>query len=102
MKFEGVRLPDVTGSKRIGGPPNDGPWGKTNWKRSRTQSPMARPRIIEGGGGGGGGGGGSVLMNLLVSGCDVSAGYVCISNSRNKQKTTTPPSNTVSYRSRYI
>nr|XP_018916927.1 PREDICTED: protein similar isoform X1 [Bemisia tabaci] len=71
MKFEGVRLPDVAGSKRIGGPPNDGPWGKTNWKRSRTQSPMARPRIIEGGGGGGGGGGGSVLMNLLVSGCDV-------------------------------
>lgn len=27
---------------------------------------------------GGGGGGGSVLMNLLVSGCDVSAGYVCM------------------------
>lgn len=25
----------------------------------------------------------SVLMNLLVSGCDVSAGYVCVSNSRN-------------------
>jgi hypothetical protein len=25
----------------------------------------------------------SVLMNLLVSGCDVSAGYICLSSSRN-------------------
>jgi len=40
-------------------------------------------------GGGGGGGenrGSSVLMNLLVSGCDVSAGYVCLVKSKSTAK----------------
>lgn len=48
---------------------------RTNSKRSK-QSTIPRPGVLDGGGKPPNGG--SVLMNLLVSGCDVSAGYICL------------------------
>lgn len=50
-------------------------------KRSRQQPSIARPGVLDGGGRSN-----SVLMNLLVSGCDISAGYVCL-NSRKPYST---------------
>lgn len=59
--------------------------------RSRNLEKDIRWNIENGGGGVGGGGtsqpSNSVLMNLLVSGCDVSAGYICLLPMRTTKKT---------------
>lgn len=57
--------------------------------RSRNLEKDIRWNIENGGGGGGGTPqpSNSVLMNLLVSGCDVSAGYICLLPMRTTKKT---------------
>lgn len=59
--------------------------------RSRNLEKDIRWNIENGGGGVVGGGtpqpSNSVLMNLLVSGCDVSAGYICLLPMRTTKKT---------------
>lgn len=63
---------------RSRGPQNGSVWvldggGTPNSNKQRQQQPKESPLISSD----------SVLMNLLVSGCDVSAGYVCVSSNRN-------------------
>uniref|UniRef100_A0A1B6D4M5 Hypoxia-inducible factor 1-alpha n=1 Tax=Clastoptera arizonana TaxID=38151 RepID=A0A1B6D4M5_9HEMI len=48
--------------------------GRANAKRSKHSPSIPRSGVLDGGGKPSG----SVLMNLLVSGCDVSAGYICL------------------------
>lgn len=92
---------DYEKRKRAGGPDV----GRAGIKRSRQQPAISRPGVLDGGGKNSnvcsgnnnrsnscltngvngsstGGGSNSVLMNLLVSGCDVSAGYVCLNSRR--------------------
>lgn len=60
--------------------------GKQNVKRSKQISSIPRPGVIDGGGKsaltGTSNTSNSVLMNLLVSGCDVSAGYICLNSKK--------------------
>jgi hypothetical protein len=63
---------------RSRGPHDDSMWvldggGTPSSNKQRQQQPKEPPPISSD----------SVLMNLLVSGCDVSAGYVCVSSGRN-------------------
>lgn len=63
---------------RCRGPQDDSMWvldggGTPSSNKQRQQQPKEPPLTSSD----------SVLMNLLVSGCDVSAGYVCVSSSRN-------------------
>jgi hypothetical protein len=63
---------------RSRGPHDDSLWvldggGTPSSNKQRQQQPKEPPPTSSD----------SVLMNLLVSGCDVSAGYVCVSSSRN-------------------
>lgn len=57
------------GSKRSASPPTVGSSKKARSRRPPASAPPPPPAN-------------SVLMNLLVSGCDVSAGYICLVQGR--------------------
>lgn len=67
------------GVKRLGPSNGAGTSAPSPWKRCK-QEETARQ-----------GASNSVLMNLLVSGCDVSAGYVCFTSTKPKNATASPP-----------
>lgn len=67
------------GVKRLGSSNGAGTSAPSPWKRSK-QEETARQ-----------GASNSVLMNLLVSGCDVSAGYVCFTSTKPKNATASSP-----------
>ncbi|KAG8249645.1 hypothetical protein J6590_015141 [Homalodisca vitripennis] len=62
---------------------------RTGAKRSRPSTgTIPRPGVLDGGGKPPNSG--SVLMNLLVSGCDISAGYICLNARKPYARSYTP------------